>query len=319
MTFQELEEKRLAFHKKTQKFVIPSIIILIFSILCFFVPFLAFYIPIDKQPVLVQKITSLSSNAITPILFITLFVIIIVGVLSCRKEYNAYKSAYKEYFVRTSLEKTFSDLVYHETSAIDAPAYGFIRRGDIYHSNDFVSGTYHGINFSQADVHIQDEYTDSDGDTHTVTVFRGRYMIFDFNRNFEDRMQIVSRKFRVARIKRSGKLFHKTKKHQVESTTFNENFKIYGEDGQEVFYILDPAFIDRIEKLYAELKCPIMLGFDNQKIHIAIDNHGDSFEPPSSGKPIDEAKEIAKVSHEISLITSFVDDLRLHNYTYKKA
>lgn len=298
MTFQELEEKRIIYHKKTQKFTTIGIAIFLgLTILSIFTGFIVVFFQL---------------------LFFGLIFYIFIAIFSCRQEHAAYYAAYKDYFVRAALEKTFDDLIYHENGILNAPAYNFIRRGDVYRSEDYASGSYHGIHFEQADIHIQDEHRDSDGDTTYVTVFRGRYMIFDFNRNFEDRMQIVSKRFHVARIKRTGKLFHKTERHQVESSTFNKNFKIYGEDGQEVFYILDPAFIDRIEKLYADLHCPLLLGFDQGKIHIAIDNRKDSFEPPRANKPIDEAREIEKITKDIHLITSFVDDLRLHAYTYKK-
>lgn len=298
MTFQELENLRIAYHKKSRKFLIGGLI-----------GFGIIFIPSFITAFLV---------VIFPLFFFAVIFYIFIALASCHKEHAAYISAYKDYFVRTSLEKTFDNITYHESGSLYAPSYNFIRSGDHYHSNDYISGTYQGINFSQADVHIEDEYRDSDGHTHTTTVFRGRYMIFDFNRNFEDRMQIVSKKFHVARIKRTGKLFHKTEKHEVESPTFNKNFKIYGEDGAEVFYILDPAFIDRIERLYADLQRPLMIGFDHQQMHIAVDRLADSFEPPRASKPLDETKEVAKITKDIHLITSFVDDLRLHTYSFKK-
>lgn len=45
------------------------------------------------------------------------------------------------------------------------------------------------ISVEQADVHIEEEYepTDNNGNTTTtwVTIFRGKWMIFDFNKNFK--------------------------------------------------------------------------------------------------------------------------------------
>ena len=38
----------------------------------------------------------------------------------------------------------------------------------------------------------------------------------------------------------------------MESIDFNKKFKIYAEDGFEAFYLLDPSFILKIEKVSAE-------------------------------------------------------------------
>ena len=67
--------------------------------------------------------------------------------------------------------------------------------GDIYSSNDYVEGKYKGILFRQSDVHIQNESTDSDGNTTYTTVFRGRWMIFDFNKPFKANVEVAQKNF----------------------------------------------------------------------------------------------------------------------------
>ena len=183
-----------------------------------------------------------------------------------------------------------------------------INTGDRYSSNDLVIGKYKDVGFTQADVHIEEEHTDSDGDTHYVTIFRGRYMIFEFPKKFDFRMIVTpGRVYGVANSKNDRKF----KKIELESTEFNKKFNVYAEDGFEAFYILDPAFIASIEELGQIYNYRLILYFTDNKLIIGINNGNDSFEPPKPTLPLDEKAELEKTSKDIRLITNFVDELRL--------
>ena len=163
-----------------------------------------------------------------------------------------YKKQYKAYFVEKNLKNLFTDLKYDHNLGMPREvlsATKMIRTGDIYSSNDFASGKYKDVGFTQADVHIQEEHTDSDGDTSYTTVFKGRWMVFEFQRKFTFRMQVVQKWFMANLKPKVGANGRKIERIQVESQEFNKRFKIFAEDGFEAFYILDPAFLDNILKL----------------------------------------------------------------------
>ena len=232
------------------------------------------------------------------------------------KEANAYRNSYKEYFIKRNLSHIFDNLVYQHDVGLNRgllQTSEMVYTGDIYHSNDLAQGTYKGVNFVQSDVFIQDEYTDSDGDTHYVTIFRGKFMVFEFPKKFSFKLELIGKNFgRAARIPgKNPKTGRKMDKLSTESVDFNKSFKIYAEDGFEAFYLLDPAIMEKIQKISEMHNKRVLFGFLNNTLLIGLNDGSDSFEPPKSSQPINEKAEMEKVTSEIRTITDFVDLLNL--------
>ena len=113
------------------------------------------------------------------------------------KEIEVFNENYKNIFVLKALKNNFDDIVYSPDKGFNEryiDKIGMLDTGDRYHSNDFISGVYKGIKFEQADVHIEEKHEekDEDGKTRTVweTLFRGRLMVFDFNKRFKANIQV---------------------------------------------------------------------------------------------------------------------------------
>jgi hypothetical protein len=188
-----------------------------------------------------------------------------------------------------------------------------VSTGDRYSSNDFTSGKYKDVAFSQADVHIETEYTDSDGDTHYTTIFRGRFMIFEFPKQFNFKLAVIGKRFRA--YKKPGKnatTGQSAEKISTESNEFNQMFRIYGQDGFEAYYILDPSFMIKLMNIATAHKNKVLFAFYENRLVVGLDDGKDSFEPPSPLKQIDETKESTKISTDIKTITDFVDQLSLN-------
>lgn len=239
-----------------------------------------------------------------------------------RRVSRAYRHAYKTYFVEQNLRKTFTDLNYRHELGLNGTLLsltGMINTGDRFTSNDFVSGKYKDVAFSQADVHIETEYTDSDGNTHYTTIFRGRFMIFEFPKQFNFKLAVVGKRFRAYRKPgKSIKTGQKAQKITTESTEFNNMFRTYGQDGFEAYYILDPAFMVKLMDIATMHKKKVLFAFFENRLIVGLDDGKDSFEPPFAMKQIDEAKENAKISTDIKTITDFVDQLSLDRKLFTK-
>lgn len=308
MEFKDVEKAREVYKTKIKKYIWVSIIIATFIAL-----FASF---------------SNGSGSIFGILiifamvgmFVAIFAFVIITIVS-RKEASAYRSAYKAYFVEKNLQKIFTDLNYNHEAGLHRAvlgATGMVNTGDVYSSNDLTTGKYKDVAFTQADVHIQNEYTDSDGDTHYVTIFKGRFMIFEFPKKFNFRLEVVEKGFGANRIPgKNSTTGREFKKIELESSEFNRAFKTYTEDGFEAFYLLDPAFIDNILDLANQYKGKILLGFINNQLLVGLKDNKDAFEPPSVFKELDEQTETAKIANDINLITNFVDTLKLNNKLFK--
>ena len=258
-----------------------------------------------------------------PIIFLFIFSFVISLIISAfitRKPREKYENAYKDYFVLTSLKTIFGDVTYTPRVGL-APEVlrntGMMSTGDRYHSNDLVVAKYKDVEFNQADVHIETEHKDSDGDTHYVTIFRGRWMTFEFPKKFAFKLEVVQKGFDGAIVPRSAKNGKRLEKIETESTTFNKMFRVYAEDGFEMFYILTPDIIARIEDMAANSNTRILLCFVDNKLHVGLHNNTDAFEAPNPKYPIDEKVECEKISKDISEIVKFVDTLKLDHNLFK--
>ena len=254
--------------------------------------------------------------------FILIIGIIITSIIN-KKPTREFTLAFKEVFVKKSLETVFTDLVYEPEKGLNSAIIANTRMmnmGDRYTSNDFISGRYKNINIVQADVHIEEEHqtTDSDGHTTTtwVTIFRGRWMVFDFNKLFKANIQVSQKGFGNSRINNWGSQV-KYKKVMMEDQVFNNNFRTYAQDEHEAFYILTPSLMEKIKNLTNNISGKLLFCFVDNKLHIGLQNGKDSFEH-SIYKQIDEEKVTSEIQKDIKLITNFVDELSLDNTLFRR-
>ena len=294
MTFEEVEKARLSYHKKQKKlWLILCIVLIVMIIAGFFV---------------------ISYLSLFFAFFIFVLGLIIIS-FSTRKELAIYHETYKTYFVERNLRATFSDLTYHHNRGIEKnflKTTNMINTGDVFHSNDYASGKYKNLLFNQADVHIQTRHTDSNGNTTYVTIFKGRFMIFEFPKKFNFKLELVGRKFSAYRVPgKNQKTGRKMEKIRTESSEFNSSFRIYSEDGFEAYYILDPAFMIKLMDISERFKEKVIFCFIDNNLIIGLNDGKDSFEPPKTSKPLDEAAENTKIAADIKIITDFVDQLSL--------
>lgn len=246
-------------------------------------------------------------------------IVIFVPILASIPSRKRFKQAFKDVFVESTLKNIFTDLVYlydREMPYQYISSTNMINMGNKYSSNDFIQATYKDVDFCQADVLIQEEevYTDSDGkrQERTTTLFKGRWMIFEFNKQFKNDLQVRSKWFSHTMTSNSYK------RVKLESELFNKTFKTYAESELEAFYILTPAMMERLMKLSQQIKGKLLFCFVDNKLHIGINNSKDSFEH-NVFKRINVEKIRSEVGKDIKLITDFVDVLKLDNDLFKPA
>lgn len=257
-----------------------------------------------------------------PVGVIVFAVGLIATTIISNKSTRAYTLAFKNAYVLKSLEQVFDNLQYHPEVGLDRSVIAdtqMMYMGDRYTSNDFISGKYKNINVVQADVHIEEEETttDSDGNTTTywVTLFLGRWMIFDFNKTFKANVQVCQKGFGNNRV---NTLFSKTKYQKVsmEDQDFNNKYKTFAQNEHDAFYILTPSLMEKIKRVADSVDGKLLLCFIDNKLHVGLQNGKDSFEP-SIWKKIDEATVLDAISKDIRIITQFVDELNLDNDLFR--
>ena len=258
--------------------------------------------------------------------FVTIFIMAIrmfIKYIFLNKQITEFNNGFKNKYVLSSLNKIFTDLKYFPDRGLDYSVIANTRMmdmGDRYSSNDYFEGKYKNVNVKQADVHIEEEQqtTDSDGHTTTtwVTIFEGKWMIFDFNKTFTANVQVSQKGFGNSRVNNWGEK-NKYKKVEMEDAEFNKMFRIYAQNEHDAFYILTPSLMEKIKNLAKTVSGKLLLCFINNELHIGLYNYKDSFEH-SVYKKIDEEKINDNISKEIKIITNFVDELDLDNSLFRR-
>lgn len=258
-----------------------------------------------------------------PILVVGYIVGFVITNIIVSKAKRTFLLSFKDNFVLKSLQSVFTDLSYEPEKGISEYVIRdtqMMDMGDRYSSNDYISAKYKNINVVQSDVHIEEKHEtrDSDGNRRTtwVTIFKGRWMIFDFNKNFKANIQVCQKGFGNSKLNNWGKK-NKYTKVMLEDQTFNNCFKTYAQSEHDAFYILTPALMEKIKNLSNTIKGKILLCFINNQLHVGIQNNKDSFEH-SIYRKINEDKVIDEIIKDIKLITNFVDELDLDNDLFRK-
>lgn len=258
------------------------------------------------------------------ILFFGIIAILLFSALFTAKQKREYILKFKKHFVQSALKNVFTNLTYHPEQGMPRDVIASTKMmymGDRYSSNDYISGKYKDIGFRQADVHIEEEResTDSDGNTTTywVTIFRGRWMIFDFNKTFKADLQVCQKFFGNNKISNWGndKKFEKVK---LESVDFNKRFNVYAQSDHEAFYLLTPPIMEKIIKLDDMNQGKLLLCFIDNKLHIGLYDGKDSFEHAPIFKQINEEQVRSNISNDIKQITMFIDELDLDNDLFRR-
>ena len=246
----------------------------------------------------------------TPILAIGTLICVTIIIISImitfiKSKAKEYKKTYKAYFVKQAAAQFLTNLSYNHEKGLDKKILDgtqMINTGDRYSSNDLMTGKYKNIMFSQSDITIEKEIEWENSSSY-YKIFKGQFMIIDFPKKFNYKLEVVSNHFRA------NKIPNKFEQFEVESPKFNKKFKIYSDDGFETFCLLNPNIIEKIEKLSLKYDKKMIICFSDNKICIGVDNDKDLFEPPNPFKKINEQEEKSKVREHTKLITNFIDEL----------
>lgn len=246
------------------------------------------------------------------LLFNIIFLLIINTIIKStylNKEIQIFNSEYKKVFVQNTLAKVFDNLNYNPNKGLSESVIsltGSMSTGDRFTSNDYISGTYKNVKFEQSDIHIEEKHEEKDDEGHVherwVTIFLGRWMVFDFNKRFKANIQV-----------HSGNLpFRNSSKVKFEDEEFNKMFSVFTNNEHDAFYVLTPQMLEKLKKIQKSLNCGLIFCFQDSKLNIAINNYNDSFEC-NVFKEINEEEIENNIIKDIKLITDFINELNLDN------
>ena len=119
--------------------------------------------------------------------------VLIISLLIFHKRNSTYNNEFKDKVI-TAIVKSYTDnLSYSPNSGISSVTYidGEFERFDRYKSEDGIRGELeHGYKINMSEVHTEDRYTDSDGNTHYTTLFHGLYAKVEIDKYIPTKIRI---------------------------------------------------------------------------------------------------------------------------------
>ncbi len=209
--------------------------------------------------------------ASTELTFFVLAVIagfIFIG-LSITSKKNLSKE-FKEKFVFDLVREIYPDSHYEPKSGIplnELMEPGLFKYPDRYFLEDYLSSSYDGVGFKMCDFDFQEKHvtTDSKGRTQVsyVTYAKGRFMIFDFKRDFNQVLKVAENAY-------LGLNTRGLEKVETESIDFNKKFKTFSSDPLTAFYVLTPQIQLKLLELETKFKGSIFFAYMRGKLYVAI-------------------------------------------------
>ena len=149
----------------------------------------------------------------------------------------------------------------------------------------------------------------------TFIDFAGPWIICDFGKHFLKRIRIRERKnlavdsvdFTYRSVVENPVKKDKSN-FETGNAEFNKRFQILANDPQSAFYVLTPEFMSRIVRAADASRGQLLLCFEGNRVHIAINTGGDTFEVTEAEHEMADFDKLrARFRREIQHLTEVID------------
>jgi len=193
---------------------------------------------------------------------------------------------------------------------------------DRYRGNDYVKGSIDGVPIEFSDVHAEYQSRDSKGRTQWHTLFRGLFLVAEFNKHFKSKTIILPDQAE----KSFGSLiggwlqsinFSRDDLIRLDDPEFEKHFVVYGNDPIEARYILTHSMMKRILDFQKKITHPLFVSFVHNHIHIGIGTKKDLFEPAIFTSLLD-FKQAMEYVNTLRNTIGIVEELKLNEKLWSK-
>ena len=251
------------------------------------------------------------------VMFIAIIIFIAAMVYFGKAAAQAHKfrQIIKTDLIRMLLAEQFTNVYYDPKESIpirQIMSTRTIRNPDRFKGEDYIKGTYKGVDFEVSDVEMKKKEvrTDSKGNTHVsyVTYFKGRWYTYKFQKKFDQVLKIIEGRAGFADTRN-------LEKFDTESIEFNKKFDIYSSTKEFGFYLITSSMIEKLLELEKLHRGSILYCFQDNELHIGINDRKDYMEFKLK-TPINE-ENIGVFMSDIELIPAIVNEFRLDSVKFK--
>ena len=215
-------------------------------------------------------------------------------------QFKKLSTDFKAIHVKKIIEDEIKGIDYDPKKGFEKEVvYGskILKKEDRYYSEDYLSGVMKDKKFACADVKLQDVRSNGKSTT-VVTVFQGRFFMIDFEKKFENDVYIMPN------LSIGFNWFSELQRVDLESIAFNKLYDVFSVDKHSAFYLLKPAFMEKLIEFRSVAK-RVMFGFKDHQVYIALDTRIDSFDLRMF-REIDQTF-FEEIKKEIKLIEELID------------
>ncbi len=193
---------------------------------------------------------------------------------------------------------------------------------DRYTGNDYVKGTINNVPLEFSDIHVEYQTKNSKGRTQWHTLFRGLFLVAEFNKYFKNRT-IILPDFAEKTFGNliGGWLQSKNMSRdtvvQLDDPEFERHFVVYGNNPIEARYILSHSMMKRILDFQKKLSHPLFISFVHNHIHIGIGTKKDLFEATIFTSLLD-FKQAMEYINTLRYTIGIVEELKLNEKLWSK-
>jgi hypothetical protein len=196
----------------------------------------------------------------------------------------------------------------------------FSQEPDRYRSEDLVFGTVGRTTLEFSEVLAEKKHKDSKGRTSWSTIFRGVFLVADFNKHFHGET-VVRPDFAERLLGRFGQALQglgNSTLVKLEDPEFERAFVVHSSDQVEARYILSPALMQRILAFSAKVKTRPALSFCQSRLFLALSESRNLFEPPLFGSLLALGL-FTTYLRDLELAVGVVEDLNLNTRIWSKS
>lgn len=258
-------------------------------------------------------------------IFITIAILVSLGIFLYKYMKKDYRSEFKEYVIKPLIKQIDSNLNYSSNLHISKTIFTgskLFSYPDKFTGNDFTIGTIDKTQIQFSDIHAKKKYKDSKGRTKYSTIFQGLFIAADFNKNFYGTTLVLPDfaqnsfgdligSWLQSKNSSRGELV------KMDSVDFEKEFVVYSDDQIEARYILTQNLMELILNFKKKSKNDIYISFTKNKLHIAIDYKKDLFEPTVFTSLLNETL-IFEYIEILSLVIGCVEELKLNRRIWSK-
>lgn len=193
---------------------------------------------------------------------------------------------------------------------------------DRYSGNDHVKGLIDGVPIEFSDIHAEYKSKNSKGETTWHTLFRGLFLVAEFNKHFKAKTIILPDQAE----KNFGSLiggwlqsinFTRDDLIRMDDPEFEKMFVVYGNDPVEARYILTHSMMKRLLEFQKKNSSPLFISFVHNHIHIGIATKKDLFEPTIL-KSLLEYSQAMEYINTLRYTIGITEELKLNEKLWSK-